>query len=329
MDNTSSNATEFPVAAQPVGGLLAYYLFFIVVVIAPVVAVNVLILLALLVDRTTTSVIKVVLCNIPVACIVVATGILVYDFAGIVLVFTEVGIPTNNHGICKAVLFLFGSGGAARLLFLAAFSVTVFVIIRCNIANLLKSHRYILWYFVGGVASLWIIALLGTFSVTLNSVITTECRFAKVGALVQLVIFVVVFGVGVFLLTTVFLILTVCYLRKNTITDGDAHFKKAMLKLSFFLLIGNVVNFIGQILPSLLAITAITSDISSSAAVIIAIVSYVLLDLSLVPSPILLIIYFKPVRLKLKSWFCHCCKARKKETLQGKGATQEIRLTSD
>ena len=76
------------------------------------------------------SVIKVVLCNIPIACMVVAACILLYNFAGIVLVFTEVGMPTNNHSICKAVLSLVGSEGAARLLFLAAFSLTVYVIIR-------------------------------------------------------------------------------------------------------------------------------------------------------------------------------------------------------
>lgn len=76
------------------------------------------------------SVIKVVLCNIPIACMVVAACILQYNFAGIVLVFTEVGMPTNNHSICKAVLSLVGSEGAARLLFLAAFSLTVYVIIR-------------------------------------------------------------------------------------------------------------------------------------------------------------------------------------------------------
>ena len=324
MDNTSSNATA---AGLSVGGLLAYYIFFIVVVILPVVVINVLILVALLLDRTTTSVVRVILCNIPIACLEVAAGILVFDFAGVVLVFSD-ELPTNNHGICKAVLFLVGSGGAARLLFLAAFSITVYVIIRFNIANLLKSRKYIFWCFVGAVVVLWIIAILGTFSVTLDVVITTDCRFAEVGALVQLCIFAVVFGACVFLITTVFLILTIFYIRKNTITDRDAHFKKAMLKLSFFLLIGNIVNLIGQILPPLIAIAVITTGISGSLASTVANVSYVLIDLSLVPSPILLIIYFKPVRLRLKSWFCCCCKSRKTLTLQ-KSATREVKLSSD
>lgn len=78
--NSGVNSTRY----FPVEGVVAYYLGSLTVAV-PVIFFNILILLVLLVDRSTMGIIRLALCNIPAACVVVAVSTLVYDVAGIAL----------------------------------------------------------------------------------------------------------------------------------------------------------------------------------------------------------------------------------------------------
>ena len=60
-----------------------------------------------------------------------------------------------------------------------------------------------------------------------------------------------VYGLLGFTVSVVCAIATVWFIRHNT-TMGDITLVKAMMKFSVFLILGNIINFVGQITPLLL-----------------------------------------------------------------------------
>ena len=331
--NQSSNSSTVPPLSIPLEGLVAYYLFFLLFIIIPVIVFNVLILLTLLVDRTTVGTIRLVLCNIPAACLMVGTTVFVYDIAGVALAFTDIESPERIIQFCRASLFFIGTGGAARFLFLAAFSVTVYYIVRFHEANKKESNRRAFIGFAVTAAVLWVIAIFGGLPVVFDTIVSNSCRYTAFGGSINVGIFVFIFGIGGFATSISFLLLTVIYIRKHSISGADAPFKKALLKLGFFLLIGNVINFIGQIVPPVIGAAVNETGDTLSVSLIAIYLALILIDLSLIPTPILLIIYFKPIRVHLKKWLCCCC-SKKTHSLEGgsggnSASTKEYRHSHD
>ena len=79
------------------------------------------------------GVIRLVLCNIPAACLVVAVALLILDIAGIIVPFTDIGSPERVIELCRITSFVVTVGGAARFLFISAFSVAVYIGNRTNV----------------------------------------------------------------------------------------------------------------------------------------------------------------------------------------------------
>ena len=284
----------------PLEFLLAYYFTFLIIII-PVIVLDALIILALLVDRTTVGIIRLVLCNIPAACLVVAITVLAYDVVGIGLAFTDIRQPERVTPFCRAILYFVGVGGAARFLSLATFSVTVYYIVRFHKGSKKKSNQHALIGFALAVIVLWVAAFLSKLPVFFDPIIDNSCRYTVLGGSINVALFILVFVIGGFATCITFLFLTAFYIRQHSISNGS--FKKTMLKFGFFLLIENCICFIGQILPVITAL-AVSSGEASVAVAIVIYLAAMLIDLSLIPTPILLIIYFKPVRTQLKRWFC-------------------------
>lgn len=312
----SGNNSTVPPLSIPLEGLVAYYLFFLLFIIIPVIVLNALILLALLVDRSTVGTVRLVLCNIPAACLMVGITAFVYDIAGVALAFTDIGSPERIIQFCRASLFFIGTGGAARFLFLAAFSVTVYYIVKFHMVNKEEANRRAFIGFAVAVVVLWVMAILGGTPVMFDTIVSNSCRYTAFGGSINVALFVFIFGIGGFATSITFLLLTVFYIRKHSISGADAPFKKALVKLGFFLLIGNVINFIGQIVPPIIGAAVNEGGDTSSVSLIAIYFALILIDLSLIPTPILLIIYFKPVRMHLKKWLCCCCN-KKAHALEG------------
>lgn len=285
---------------------LVFYYSLLTVILVPVIFLNVLIILALLLDRTTVGLIRLVLGNISVACLVVAVTLLMFNIAGIIMPFTDIGSPERVIEICRLTSLVVSAGGAARFLFLSAFSVTVYIIITRHMPSSRESKQRVFIGFVVTIILLWFLAILSGLPVLFEPIVTSSCRHTVLGGSIKVTLFGLVFGTGTFTTSITFLLLTVFYIRKYIITDPDVLFKKTVLKLGFFLLLGNVINCVGQIVPSIVGVI-VNEGQPTLAIAIIAYLCLALLDLSLVPTPILIIIYFNPVRTHLKSWFCYCC----------------------
>ena len=297
--NGNDSAVVSP--SLPLEFLLPYYLTFLIIIIIPVIVLDALIILALLVDRTTVGIIRLVLCNIPAACLVVAITVLAYDVVGIGLAFTDIRQPERVTPFCRAILYFVGVGGAARFLSLATFSVTVYYIVRFHKTSKKKSNQHALIGFALAVFVLWVVAFLSKLPVLFDSIIDNSCSYTVLGGSITVALFILVFAIGGFATCIIFLFLTVFYIQQHSISVGS--FKKTMLKFGFFLLIENCICFIGQSLPFIEAITVSSGEDSITIAFVIYLAA-ILIDLSLIPTPILMIIYFKPVRIQLKRWFC-------------------------
>ena len=70
------------------------------------------------------------------------------------------------------------------------------------------------------------------------------------GSYVLTFISVTVYGIGSLSLSTVLAISSICYIRHHTISQ-DVQLQRAMIKFSLFLILGNILNFIGSSVPIL------------------------------------------------------------------------------
>ena len=75
---------------------------------------------------------------------------------------------------------------------------------------------------------------------------------------------------------------------------------KQMLKFALFLLLGNVLGFFGNFLPTAGSLIFKSANISREVARVLGLVYNGLLALSLIPSPILILVYFKPVCIQMR-----------------------------
>ena len=281
-------------------GYLVFSFVFLLLVLLPTVAVNVFIVVFIAVDKTTAKHMRLVLGNIPVACIIVALGLSLYHTTGMYLNISKGTPPTVVF--CNFIFFLIAFGGVARLLSMATFAAMIFTTVRYYESTPRKN----LVIFITIVIILWICAFLGTTPLLSDEVLYTSygdnvsCSPipAGVGSYVYVSLYCFVFGICTFVVTIVLLTLTVCYIRRNSIRANTLN--KAMLKLGVFLLIGNSINIIGQVVPPLIATIVVPVEETETgnfgrpqpATIYFA---YAMLNLSLVPPPVLIFVYFKPI----------------------------------
>ena len=109
------------------------------------------------------------------------------------------------------------------------------------------------------------------------------------------------FAVSIFCATA-----TVWFIRHNTIS-GDVTLVKAMLKFAIFLVLGNVINFIGQTTPLLFTAFAPAGMDWYNEEKAFNYVQGIFILLSLLPTPVLILIHFRPVRERIKHILCVVC----------------------
>ena len=108
-------------------------------------------------------------------------------------------------------------------------------------------------------------------------------------------------------------IITLCYIRRNTIGE-KADYNKRIAKFTLFLLIGNIMNIILRALPITLA--------SNSPQLVGITANICIICASGLPTLIIILVYFKPVRDKLKKTVtCGCLR----NTKDRNGESEELR----
>ena len=281
-------------------GFLAYSVI-ITLTMVPVIVAYVLIIATLCSVRSMAKTLQVFLINLLSAGL--ATGFIAVAYPLSALVISWTGIQEPSLPFCRFMVWAYAAGAIARLFSMAAFSVAVLMVVRYSVkalkyapvvltlillwlgAILLNTHILVpLIYavqYVDGVAC---------FPWTLDANIIKPARYTFTA------IWIALGGVTPVVISIVVPILVLCYIKRNRVSE-DGDYNKRIAKFALFLVSGNVINLFGQ---------AVIGAIVYSSNAPAVYFSYGLANLSLLPSPVLVVIFLKPVQKKMKAaLFCH------------------------
>ena len=291
------NGTTLTSGAQ----LVAYKVLLLLLIAIPITIVDGAIIIIIITEKGLNPRIRVVLSSIPLANMLVA---LAHIFGGITSISLVVrhapgaAPPLPSTYLCTFIYFIGGIGSSGRHLFMAAFSGTVFVIVRYGM------DRVKVRYFGIVIALLWIGTT--TFQATLFSqyIITFEfhnsaiCRPVVTGgpSFIYISVYFTVFCVVPYAIIITMATLTCCYTKKHTLSETNLPISRAMVKFTLFLTMGNTVSIIGITAPS---IVIFSTPENEELDVNLSMLSSILVHLSLIPLPFLLFAYFAPLRAKL------------------------------
>ena len=322
ISDNSSCPSEMNPAVLKEPGFAAFYLILLLILVVALVLV-VLSIASLCGNSGVPRVLSIYLINQLVGCIIVIFFSSSLFLVALVLTLNStLDLPPIPY--CQFLIWGYGFGAVGRMWSLFAFSLVVFVLVKRG------EKVFKFGYMVVGIVGAWVVTFLVTFYITLpypvyavhfvdniacfphNAVIPKVSRYPTI------FIWVVFGGIIPLSASITTPIITLCYIRRNTVTKGAAY-NKGIAKFALFLVVGNVVNFLGQAVPGLVAL------VTEAVGVILA---YILVSLSLLPTPIIIIIFMKPVREKLKRMLY--CFSSKKPYMVGDSipSTSNTKVTS-
>ena len=225
----------------------------------------------------------------------------------IVFVTVFFGTPPPPLLLCRFVFWVHNIGSVARSFSVAGFSIMVLVVVRYGKSTIK------LPYIVLSVLAVWGLSILLTIQYQVPQVYAVKYTAGVVCLPVQDGIFIearlfftalllIIISLVPLIVCIVVPLAVLCYIKKHSVT-ADNGYGKAIAKLGLFLVTGNLINAIGVMVFSiLLYVTSV-----GGARVIYSV--YVIVLLSLYPTPILIVTYLKPVRDQMKSFLMcllHC-----------------------
>ena len=270
----------------------------LIIIIIPALILNILAGVMVISEKSLTKNIRLVLSNATLGCIIVAIGGILIDLTAVI---TSASPTLNtNEGLCRFILWTILTGGAGRLSYMAVFAVIIYTMVRfrkpvINVYSLLISC-ILIWIVAATISS-------ALYSPRVLKVIVFEgatCVSNTSGfeSYIFVAIYFLIYCISVYIITITAPIMATFYIRGKIITE-DGEIKKALVRFTFFLLIGNTIGVIGQVIPILIAAFS-GSNKSKILDNIIVILEGTLLYLSLLPSPILIMLYFPAIRQRIK-----------------------------
>ena len=199
--------------------------------------------------------------------------------------------------LCRVYLWAFCTGGVARLWSLAAFSLSILAIVRFS------KRTISIWISTVVILTLWLVPIILSLYILLPYVF--EAQFVHSVACFPdnnrtiipeahstfLAIWTLFGGLAPLTVSIIVPIICLCYIRRNTMTEGT-QYRKGMAKFSLFLVVGGCINIAGQIFPVLFAFNSEAPGVY---------LSYGSIAVSLLPTPIIIMAFLKPVREQAKT----------------------------
>ena len=270
---------------------------------------------------------RLVLVNIVTAGQVVIVGLMMFCISNVII--SGCGCPELRPSdfACRLMLWVTLSGGAARLMYMTTFAISVYVLVRYG------ARKMKIWVVIVTVVGVWVGVLLhnaAMFSpdvVMINFHDNSTCSAHGTGykTLIFTFGYISVYSLLGFAVSVFSPIATVWYIRHNTIS-GDITLVKSMIKFAVFLVLVNVFNFFGQIIPMLLAAFTPAGEDWYTLEKAFLYVEFTFVLLSHISTPMLILIYFRPVRQRMKCMLCGVC--TKKVVVPKKSKTGKTRVVS-
>ena len=297
MENCSNCSVNEPDLAGPGFGV---FLIIVLLVTITTIVMDVTIITALCVAHSVAHLVRIFLINLLVAGMIVALIGIGFILSGLVLNFTS--LPPPDLGFCRFLVWGYTAGSIARMYCLTGFSIVVLLIVRYNKKEMKTLHIVVF------LALIWCVSILlntdnlvptisavqyyddvACFSRTLDADISREVYY------VITAMWVIFGGLTPLTICIVIPIVVLCYVRHNTISEGSSY-NKGIAKFTLFLVAGNLMNIIGQ------AVVALIVYVSEPSGVYL---SYSAGLISLIPTPIMILIFMKPVRVQVTKVICY------------------------
>ena len=296
MENCSNCSVNDPNLAGPGFGAFLILVFLLVIT---AIVLNITVITALCAAHSVSILMRIFLINLLIAGISVDLIGIGFILSGLALNFTS--LPPPDLGFCRFLVWGYSAGAISRLYCLAGFSIVVLLIVRYNKKEMKTLHIVIF------LMSIWCASILlnthilvppiyavqyygdvACFPRTLDADIIKEVRY------VFTAIWVIFGGLTPLTISIVVPIVVLCYVRRNTIAEGSSY-NKGIAKFALFLVAGNLINIIGQ------SVVALIVYVSEPPGVYL---SYLAGLISVIPTPIMILVFMKPVRAQVTKVMC-------------------------
>ena len=303
MDNLTSNYTNYSDASQllDVPAFIAFNVVMLVGCILPAAVLNISILVAFAVDKVTPGKIRFILANFLLIGVVMSLLLTAEHLTALVLATT--GYPLPPLEFCSTILWALFGAGALRLTLTAYFSIVVLILIVRGIKAINRTALVV------SMVSLWVVCFfsfnVGILAIPNHTDYVVDAACLPVGRHdyrdeVIASMYILVFGATPFFLSIVMPIVTLVYIFKHKTSNSSNDFLKAMAKLSSLLILGGMVNFIGEVLPAVITKVGFSLPDKTNLGENVFYTTLTFFDLSLWPTPILILVYVKSAGQNIK-----------------------------
>ena len=292
--NFQSNSSSENEGSVSIHGLVELFCFVI-----PAFILCLSVMIFILCSNSLPKPVRIVLINILTASCTVCFGLTVLNLSEIII--TSSKSLSQNDATCRLVYWIVFSGGAMRLAGMSIYAVTVYIIVKIGVAGI-KLH-----FFVPAIVFIWIVTLIfntSLFSPTIVEFGTMKsyiCSLKSYGSppIAYFSMYTILYFITTYCITLIVPILTLLYVRKNRCSK-DVGFHKTLAKFDLFLLIGNTLGICALILPLTSAVFPPRNEREIAKYQVGIIISQrIIMALSLIPTPLIIVFYFKPVRQKV------------------------------
>ena len=290
MDNVTQAANDSNVMVS-VGRDSGLFLLLILITTG----VNVLLVAALFAERKTNQSLRVILISLLLSGVVLSISIMIYDVGVIVEGF-------NNYSEWwQAVKVILITGGTARVLFATMYAVTISLLMKFWNKPITAPEST--KYFVITAVIIWIVSFFSALPQAFDVVSDTyleSCSCYAYG-IVYVVGHSIIFSVLPIVLSFAVLVVTVCDRKRNTEIDEDRdRVLKGLLKFGFFLLVVQTINVASNVILPITynnLVNNLFDDTYFSFSTV-----FDAAHLTLIPTPMLILVFFKPARDTLSRW---------------------------
>ena len=292
--NISTNSTSDPSGSHfNIGGLLAFCVIFFVIIFL-VLVLDIITSVAILTVSSVRKPIKALLLNLLAANMLTIVTMLLFLSSIFALVHMRVENP--HTAFCRVILGIIGIGIVGRLFALAAFSTVILAIVMKGISFISPLLLFI------SIAVGWTLAIILNLNVFIPPIyyivyVDNIACFPNLSAVDPLglrnaidAIYIIFGGIIPLIICFVVPIIALCYIKNHKVTESR-DYTKNLVKFGLFLVGNNFINLLGQTLPSLIAYNAETIGVYLACG---------FAGLSIVPTPILIILFLKPVRKEVQ-----------------------------
>ena len=290
MDNGTFNASDRQVLS--VGRDSALFLFIILITTG----VNLLIVAALFADRKTNQSLRVILVSLLLSGAVLSVSIVIYD------VFVIVEGFNNNSKWWKAVSVMLIFGGTARVLFATMYAVTVFLLMRFWNKPIIEASS--IKYFIVTAVIVWMVSFVSAspqaFDVVSNTYFESCSCYAYVAA--YGLAHTIIFSILPVTLSFIVLIMTVCDHKRRTqvVPQDNDKVMKGLLKFGFFLLAIQAINVATNVILPIMYFNLLHNFFDDTYFSFSTVFDGA--HLTVIPTPVMILIFFKPARDTLTRW---------------------------